>query len=68
MTEPSSTSLRPLLSLAADGGAFAALAAALDEAAGTVHAHVSSALRPYLLAAVLEWPGGTRRPGARRRS
>src|SRR5688572_17477859 len=48
--------LRPLLGLAEDGEGFGALAAALAEwkpGAGPVEASVSTAPRPYLLAALL---------------
>ncbi len=51
--------LRSVLELAADGDQFNALAAALGEGGHgekKVDAHVSSALRPYALAALLEEP------------
>jgi transcription-repair coupling factor (superfamily II helicase) len=52
--ETASRTLRPLLELAGDREGFVALARALDgPASETVEAHVSSALRPYVLAALL---------------
>ncbi|MDP9188859.1 MAG: transcription-repair coupling factor [Actinomycetota bacterium] len=64
MTVPRGKSLRPVLELAADGESFNALAAALGEADETVEAHVSSSLRPYALAALLEQPEVLRRGAA----
>ena len=54
-------SLRPVLELAADGESFNALASALGEAGSPVDAHVSSSLRPFVLAALLEQPEVLRR-------
>jgi transcription-repair coupling factor (superfamily II helicase) len=60
MAEPTTKSLRAVLELAADGDSFNALATALgDEQA--VEAHVSGALRPFVLAALLEQPEVLRR-------
>ena len=53
-----------MIELAADGEAFNALAAALGEGGQggqKIEAHVSSALRPYALAALLEQPEVLRR-------
>ncbi len=50
-----------MLELAADGESFNALASALGEAGSPVDAHVSSSLRPFVLAALLEQPEVLRR-------
>ena len=63
MTEPTQQTLRPLLDLAAEADRFAALSRALAErrpGGDPVEAHVSSAIRPYVLAALLDsGAGGT---------
>ena len=61
MNGPRGKSLRPVLELAADGESFNALASALGEAGSPVDAHVSSSLRPFVLAALLEQPEVLRR-------
>ena len=61
MNGPRCKSLRPVLELAADGESFNALASALGQAGSPVGAHVSSSLRPFVLAALLEQPEVLRR-------
>jgi transcription-repair coupling factor (superfamily II helicase) len=59
--ETATRSLRPLLALADDGEGFRALAEAVEArapGADAIGAHVSSALRPYLLAALLDDAAG----------
>jgi len=51
-------SLRPLLEIAAESERLTALRAALARKAGTVEAYASAALRPYLLAALIDHPDG----------
>jgi transcription-repair coupling factor (superfamily II helicase) len=53
-------SLRPLLQIAEEDARFQALVAALDD--GPVEAYVSTSLRPYVLAALLESGGSASRP------
>ncbi|MGH2983387.1 MAG: transcription-repair coupling factor [Solirubrobacterales bacterium] len=55
-------SLRPLLEIAAQNERLTALGTALGAGNGTVEAYASAALRPYLLAALIESPDG---PGSR---
>jgi transcription-repair coupling factor (superfamily II helicase) len=55
-------SLRPLLEIAAENERLRALGAALQAGDGAVEAYVSAALRPYLLAALIDGPDG---PGER---
>jgi transcription-repair coupling factor (superfamily II helicase) len=59
--EAATRTLRPLLALADDGERFRALEAAVEArepGAGAVRAHVSSALRPFALAALLDDAAG----------
>ena len=51
-------SLRPLLEIAAENERLRALSAALDTGDETVEAYASAAVRPYLLAALIESPDG----------
>ena len=55
-------SLRPLLEIATENERIGALSAAIGAREGTVEAYASAALRPYLLAALIDHPDG---PGSR---
>ncbi len=55
-------SLRPLLEIATENERIGAVSAAIGAGEGTVEAYASAALRPYLLAALIDHPDG---PGSR---